>query len=145
MYHKHLLCVNIVVQKTWCGSTRTGPLMSGRTRNGDDSVFQMLDSERARCESVLERIEREIATLPRGSFSLRRVVSNGKIYLYPCLKYREGSEVKLVHIAREKADEVQAQVERKKRLKRTAKETKVRLATLRGLLARGPQGRQEGE
>lgn len=120
---------------------KNGDFMSGKTWNSDDSVFQMLDSERARCEAVLERLERELATLPKGSLCQRRVVSNGKVYLYPCLKYRDGSEVKLVHVTREKVDEVQAQVERKKRLQMVVKETKLRLATLRRLLAHGPEGR----
>ncbi|HBA86822.1 MAG TPA: hypothetical protein DCZ75_02215 [Geobacter sp.] len=119
--------------------------MSGKTKYSDESVYQMLESERARCESVMERIDRELATLPKGSLCQRRVVSNGKVYLYPCLKYRDDAGVKLVHVAREQADEVQAQIERKKRLKAVVKETKVRLATLRALLARGPQGRKDGE
>ncbi|QWV98961.1 hypothetical protein KP003_06850 [Geomonas nitrogeniifigens] len=117
--------------------------MSRKTKSSDDSVYQMLDSERARCEAVLERIDRELSNLPKGSLCQRRVVSNGKVYLYPCLKYRDGSEVKLLHVSREKAEEVQAQVERKKRLKQAAKETKVRLATLRTLLARNPYRRKE--
>lgn len=117
--------------------------MSGKTRKSDESVYQMLESEGARCESVLERIRRELETLPKGSLCQRRVVSNGKVYLYPCLKYRDASGVKLVHVTREKAEEVRAQIERKKRLKAVVKETQLRLATLRALIARAPHARKE--
>jgi hypothetical protein len=118
--------------------------MGGKSRNRDDSVFEMLESERARCEAVLERIDRELATLPKGTLCKRRVVSNGKVYLYPCLKYRDASGVKIVHIAQEKAEAVEEQMDRKKRLKAVVKETKVRLATLRALIARGAHAGKEG-
>ena len=123
----------------------TGEDMSSKRKNRDDSVFEMLKSEHARCEAVLERIDRELATLPKGTLCKRRVLSNGKVYLYPCLKYREALEVKLVHIAQEKIEAVEAQMKRKKHLKIAAKETKNRLATLRALIVRGVHaGEEEG-
>ena len=112
--------------------------MSRKIKNTDNSVYEMLESERARCQSVLEKIDKELESLPKGSLCQRRVVSNGKVYVYPCLKYRDNSEVKTIHITREKADELQGQLERKKRLKAVVKETKVRLATLRMIIAHGP-------
>lgn len=119
--------------------------MSGKRKSRDDSVFEMLKTEHARCETVLERIDRELATLPKGTLCKRRVVSNGKVYFYPCLKYRDASGVKLVHIVQERVEAVEAQMERKKRLKIAAKETKNRLATLRTLIARGVHaGEDEG-
>ena len=112
--------------------------MSRKVKNTDNSVYEMLEAERIRCQSVLEKIDKELEFLPKGSLCQRRVVSNGKVYVYPCLKYRENSAVKTIHITREKADELQAQLERKRRLKAIVKETKVRLATLRTIIARGP-------
>ena len=112
--------------------------MSRKVKNTDNSVYQMLESERLRCQSVLEKIDKELESLPKGSLCQRRVLSNGKVYLYPCLKYRDDSGVKVIHISREKADDLQAQLERKKRLKAIAKETQVRLATLKTIIAHGP-------
>jgi len=112
--------------------------MSRKIKNTDNSVYQMLESERIRCQSVLEKIDKELESLPRGSLCQRRVVSNGKVYVYPCLKYRDNAEVRIIHLTREKADELQGQLERKKRLKEIVKETKVRLATLRMIIAQGP-------
>jgi uncharacterized protein (UPF0128 family) len=112
--------------------------MSQRIKSIDNSVYQMLESERLRCQSVLEKIARELENLPKGSLCQRRVISNGKVYLYPCLKYRDKSVVKTIHIPREKADELQVQLDRKKRLEAVVKETRVRLATLSTIIARKP-------
>lgn len=112
--------------------------MSRKIKNTDNSVYRMLESERLRCQCVLEKIDKELESLPKGSLCQRRVLSNGKVYLYPCLKYRDDSGVKVIHIAWEKVDDLQVQLERKKRLKAIAKETRVRLATLRTIIAQGP-------
>jgi len=119
--------------------------MSRNAKNTDKSVYEMLEAERARCQSVLEKIAKEFESLPKGSLCQRRVVSNGKVYVYPCLKYRENSEVKVIHIPREKADELQAQLERKKRLKAVVRETRVRLATLSTIIAHGPASDKKGK
>lgn len=118
--------------------------MSRKVKHTDASVYQMLESERARCQSVLEKIGKELANLPKGTLCQRRVQSNGKVYLYPCLKYREASEVKIIHLTREKAAELQSQLDRKKRLKAIMKETEVRLATLGMILAHGPESSHKG-
>jgi vacuolar-type H+-ATPase subunit I/STV1 len=120
--------------------------MSRKMKSTDHSVYQMLESERLRCQSVLEKVAKELESLPKGSLCQRRVVSNGKVYLYPCLKYRDKSEVKTIHIPREKADELQAQLERKKRLQAVVKETRLRLATLGSIIAHKPASSgEEGE
>ena len=112
--------------------------MSRKSKSIDNSVYQMLESERLRCQSVLDKIGKELESLPKGTLCQRRVVSNGKVYLYPCLKYRDKSEVKTIHITREKAAALQVQLERKKRLQAVVKETRVRLATLCTIIAHGP-------
>jgi len=103
----------------------------------DDSVFRMLQSERDRCALVIEKISIEINRLPKGSLGQRKVKSHGKEYIYPCLRYRDGSEVKFEHLAPEKAAELKPALERRKKLQADLKANKIRVATLNSLLPKG--------
>ena len=55
-------------------------------RKKDESVFRMLESERDRCALVVDKINRELGKLPKGSLGERKVRSHGKEYVYPCLR-----------------------------------------------------------
>lgn len=106
--------------------------MSGKVK--DESVFRMLQSERDRCALVIEKINSELDKLPRGSLGQRKVKSHGKEYIYPCLRYREGAEVKFEHLAPEKAEELKPALERRKKLQADLKANKKRVATLNAIL-----------
>jgi hypothetical protein len=54
--------------------------------------------------------------------------------IYPCLRYREGSEVKFEHLAPEKAEELKPALERRKKLQADLKANKKRVATLNTIL-----------
>lgn len=97
----------------------------------------MLRSERDRCVLVIEKISSELEKLPKGSLGQRKVKSHGKEYVYPCLRYREGSEVKFEHLAPEKAEEMKPALERRKKLLADLKANKKRIATLNAILPRG--------
>ena len=103
----------------------------------DESVFRMLQSERDRCALVIEKISSELDKLPKGSLGQRKVKSHGKEYIYPCLRYREGSVVKFEDLAPEKAEELKPALERRKKLQADLKANKKRVATLNAILPTG--------
>lgn len=109
--------------------------MGGKEK--DNSVFRMLQSERDRCALVIAKINSELDKLPKGSLGQRKVKSHGKEYIYPCLRYRDGSEVKYVHLAPEKAEELKPALERRKKLLADLRANKKRVATLNAILPRG--------
>jgi len=103
----------------------------------DESIFKMLLSERDRCVLVIEKINRELEKLPKGSLGQRKVRSHGKEYVYPCLKYRDGSSVKFEHLSAEKAEKLQPMLEKRKKLLEDLKANKKRVATLNAILQKG--------
>jgi vacuolar-type H+-ATPase subunit I/STV1 len=103
----------------------------------DESVFRMLQSERDRCALVIEKINRELGRLPKGSLGQRMVKSHGKEYIYPCLKYRNESGVKLEHLSAKKAEELKPLLEKRKKLKEDLKVNKKRISTLNAILQKG--------
>jgi hypothetical protein len=109
--------------------------MSGKGK--DESVFRMLQSERDRCAIVIEKINRELEKLPKGSIGQRRVKSHGKKYFYPCLKYRNGSVVKFEHLSSEKAEELRPLLEKRKKLQDDLRANKKRLSTINAILQKG--------
>lgn len=106
--------------------------MGGKEK--DNSVFRMLQSERDRCILVIEKINSELEKLPKGSLGQRKVKSHGKEYVYPCLRYRDGAEVKFEHLAPEKAEALKPALERRKKLQADLKANKKRVATLDAIL-----------
>jgi hypothetical protein len=109
--------------------------MGGKEK--DESVFRMLQSERDRCALVIQKINSELDILPKGSLGQRKVKSHGKEYIYPCLRYREGSVVKYEHLASEKAEELKPALERRKKLQADLRANKKRVATLNAILSKG--------
>jgi hypothetical protein len=109
--------------------------MSGKGK--DESVFRMLQSERDRCALVIEKINRELEKLPKGSIGQRRVKSHGKQYVYPCLKYRNGSVVKFEHLSSEKAEELRPLLEKRNKLQDDLRANKKRLSTINAILQKG--------
>jgi hypothetical protein len=107
-----------------------------RTEKKDLSVFNMLRSERNRCDLVAEKLRREIDKLPKGSLSERRVKSHGKVYVYPCLRYREGKKVAFEHLSPQKAEALKPALERRKKLESDLKANKKRIATLNTILGK---------
>jgi len=103
----------------------------------DESVFRMLQSERDRCALVIDKINSELEKLPKGSFGQRKVKSHGKEYIYPCLRYRDGSEVKFKHLSPERAEELKPALERRKKLLADLRANKKRIATLNAILPKG--------
>jgi hypothetical protein len=107
------------------------------SKEKDNSVFRMLQSERDRCALVIDKINSELDKLPKGSLGQRKVKSHGKEYIYPCLRYRDGSEVKFEHLAPEKLEELRPAIERRKKLQADLKANKKRIATLNTILSKG--------
>lgn len=105
-----------------------------REKVKDESVYNMLQAERDRCALVIEKVTRELEKLPKGSLGQRKVTSHGKQYVYPCLRYREGSNVKFEHITTEQAEELKPLLERRKKLQADVRANKKRIATLDAIL-----------
>lgn len=106
-------------------------------RKKDGSVFRMLQSERDRCLLVVDKINRELDKLPKGSIGERKVRSHGKEYVYPCLRYRGESGVVFEHLSPAKAEELKPAVEKRKKLQADLKANKKRIATLNAILLKG--------
>jgi hypothetical protein len=100
----------------------------------DNSVFNMLQSERDRCVLIIEKISIELEKLPKGSLGHRKVKSNGKEYTYPCLRYRNGSVVKFEHLAPEKVEGLKLVLERRRKLLVDLKANRKRVATLNAII-----------
>lgn len=105
-----------------------------RAQNKDQSVFNMLSSERNRCVELAERLNKEINKLPKGSLGKRKVKRSGKVYVYPCLRYRDGKKVAFEHLSHESAEELKPILERRKKLEWSLKANKKRIATLNAIL-----------
>lgn len=103
----------------------------------DESVFRMLQSERDRCLLVIDKINRELDKLPKGSLGQRKVLSHGKEYVYPCLRYRRASGVVFEHLSPAKAEEIKPVLERRKKLQADLKANKKRIVTLNAILHKG--------
>lgn len=108
-----------------------------RSENKDQSVFNMLRSERSRCVELADRLRQEIAGLPKGSLGQRKVKQGGKEYVYPCLRYRDGQKVAYEHLSRERAEEIKPLLERRKKLESSLKANKKRIATIDAILKKG--------
>ena len=108
-----------------------------RAEKKDQSVFNMLKSERNRCVEMAERLRHEIDKLPKGSLGERKVKSSKKVYVYPCLRYRDGKKVAYEHLSKEKAEEIKPALERRKKLESSLKANKKRIATLDAILTKG--------
>ena len=107
------------------------------SRKKDDSVFRMLQLERDRCLLVVDKINRELERLPKGSLGERKVRSNGKEYVYPCLRYRGKSGVVFEHLSPAKVEEIKPALEKRKKLQADLKANKKRIATLNAILLKG--------
>ena len=103
----------------------------------DSSLFSMLRSERDRCIRVVEKIAAELEKLPRGSLGHRKVKSGEKEYIYPCLKYREGSQVKLEHVSPQQVESVKLLIQKRNKLKEDLKVNKKRIKALDQILPKG--------
>ncbi len=108
-----------------------------RSEQKDQSVFNMLKSERDRCAELAERLRVEIDKLPKGSIGERKVKYAKKDYVYPCLRYRAGNKVAYKHLSREKAEELKPIIERRKKLESSLKANKKRILTLDAILKKG--------
>lgn len=108
-----------------------------RAEKKDPSVFNMLKSERDRCVDLAERLRQEIDQLPKGSLGQRKVKSHGKEYVYPCLRYRDGDKVAYKHLSQQRAEELRPALERRKRLEKSLKANKKRIATIDAMLPKG--------
>ena len=111
---------------------KVGDGMRGKVK--DDSVFRMLESERDRCAHVIEKLLAEIEKLPEGSLGQRKVKTEGKEYVYQCLRYRDGKQVKFVHLSAGRAEELRPALERKKKLQKDLSTTRKRMNTINGIL-----------
>ena len=105
--------------------------------NKDQSVFNMLSSERNRCIELKKSLRHEIDKLPKGSLGKRKVKRGCKVYVYPCLRYRDGKKVAYEHLSREKAEELKPILERRKKLELSLKANKKRIATIDAILKKG--------
>ena len=103
----------------------------------DQSVFNMLQSEQIRCARVISNIDIELEKLPHGSIGHRKVKRNGKEYIYTCHKFREGTQVKCVHISANQIDEIRAGLERRNRLLKDRKANKRRMDTIAMIIKKG--------
>jgi hypothetical protein len=103
----------------------------------DESVFSMLQSERDRCLLVIDKINRELEKLPKGSLGERKVRSHGKEYVYPCLRYRGASGVVFEHLSSERAEQLKPALERRKKLQADLKANRKRIETLNAILNKG--------
>ncbi|GFO59101.1 hypothetical protein GMST_14260 [Geomonas silvestris] len=108
-----------------------------KTSKKDPSVYSMLQSEHERCLRAIRLILEEIARLPKGSLSQRKIKSNGKEYVYPCLRYREGAQVKFQHISATEVDTIAKLIERKKKLRRDVESISRRRDTIADILKKG--------
>lgn len=107
-----------------------------RADKKDQSVLNMLKSERSRCLEMMARLHEEIGRLPKGSLGKRRVKSGSKVYEYPCRRYREKDKVRFEHLSKQQAEELKPKIERRKKLEASLKANKKRVATIDAIIGK---------
>ena len=108
-----------------------------QARKKDESVFRMLQSERDRCLLVVDKINKALDKLPKGSLGERKVRRHGKEYVYPCLRFRRESGVVFEHLSQAEAEKLKPALEKRKKLQADLKANKKRIATLNAILHKG--------
>lgn len=85
----------------------------------------------------MDKTNRELDKLPKGSLGECKVRSHGEEYVSPCLRYCSESGVVFEHLSPAKAEEIMPKLEKRKKLQADLKANKKRIATLNAILLKG--------
>ncbi len=105
----------------------------------DPVVRDMLGAELARCREMVAELGDSAAQLPRGSLSVRKKSYKAREYKYHCLTYREGAKVISRHVAAGDVDELDGQLDLRRRYEKELRALRKRIAYLEKLLGVGKE------
>lgn len=75
-------------------------------------LLNLILQEKQRIDYMLERYQEELAELPKGTISEKKV--NGKTYFY--LKYRDGRKVVSQYVSKRNLEDLQKKLEKRKHI-----------------------------
>ena len=103
----------------------------------DKVISGMLRDEVKRCYEMLEGLEKDMSSLPKGVLSERKKRYKDKEYSYLSLKYRKGDRVINKHIPKEDAQALSEQLARRKKFEKEIRGYKNKIKYLNRLLSGG--------
>lgn len=103
----------------------------------DKVISGMLRDELKRCREMIDGLERSVSGLPKGALNERKKRYKGKIYSYPCLKYREGEKVISKHIPNKEVPEILKKLELRKKYEKEIQSYKKKISYLNKITKNG--------
>jgi hypothetical protein len=100
----------------------------------DKVIGGMLVDEMKRCREMLGQLEKAASALPKGVINKRKKKYKDRIYVYHCLKYRDGLKVINRHIPDGDLQEIAEKLKSRKKLEKEMLAYKKRMAYLYKLL-----------
>ena len=106
----------------------------------DKVISGMLEGELIRCEDMLERLNKAVSNMQKGSINKRIKKYKDKKYVYYYLKYRIGIKSYSKHISLNELDSIKEMIEKRKKYMDEIKIYKNRAMYLRRIISIGNKG-----
>ncbi|WP_225073424.1 hypothetical protein [Desulfuromonas sp. CSMB_57] len=100
----------------------------------DKVLSGMLQDEMERCERLANSLKEAISELPKGSLHKRRMRYKKKEFVYHYLKLRDGSKSVYRHVPEGEAEQLEKQINERRKKEGNLKEIKNRIKYLKKLL-----------
>ena len=100
----------------------------------DRVISGMLGDELNRCQEILHGLEKSLSELPKGVIRERKKRYKDKVYLYHCLKYRDGEKVINQHLANKDVPGVSKKLENRKKIEKEIRSYKKKIAYLNKII-----------
>ena len=100
----------------------------------DRVISGMLSDELKRCREMLYGLEKSLSELPKGVIRERKKRYKDKVYLYSCLKYRDGEKVINKHLANKDVPKVSRKLEERKKIEKEICSYKKKIAYLNKII-----------
>ena len=109
----------------------------------DKVVSGILESELLRCEDMLERLDKAVSNMPKGSIHKRIKKYKNMKYVYYYLKYRIGKKSYSKHISSNELDSIIERLDKRKKYMQEIAIYKKRAMYLKKIISIGNRGSHE--
>lgn len=106
----------------------------------DRVISGMLGDELNRCQEILHGLEKSLSELPKGVIRERKKRYKDKVYLYHCLKYRDGEKVINRHLASKDVPKVSKKLEEREKIEKEIRACKKRIPYLNKIMRMDEKG-----
>jgi len=108
----------------------------------DRVISGMLHDELRRCQEMLDSLERSLFAFPKGVISERKKRYKDKVYVYHCLKCRDGKKVINKHVASKDIPEIKKKLEQRKRIEKELRSYAKKIAYLNRVIGHAGKGQE---